>query len=143
MVLYCGSPVNIFVISEPELGSAAITEDITTTTSLSVSYTEPGGSGVYDIYVFTLNPGSNQIKKLKYDLNRIVQFGSLVPGTVYTVDMKLTSGNEISLPLSKQILTSKCSKISGEKQTLAINDTSFLIGGIFQCKKNLQGYVFI
>ena len=63
---------------------------------------------MFDNYVFSISPGSNDNKeKTKDDTDRHVEFDGLVPGTVYTVDMWLKSTNEISLPLSTRILTSK------------------------------------
>ena len=61
-------------------------------TTLTVTYTVPGGSGVFDGYVFSISPGSNDNKeKTKDDTDRHVEFYGLVPGTVYTVDMWLKS----------------------------------------------------
>ncbi len=101
---------NIIYLTEPTLGEATIIEDSTTPYTLSISYTPPGGNGVFDKYKFQLDPDGVHKEKIKDDDQRNVVFTKLVAGTVYNVYMWVESGNKISLPKNLTILTSTLCK---------------------------------
>ena len=86
---------------------STLSEMLTTPTTIAATYTEPGDDGIFDQYVFSVGDGVEKIVKTKYDDERSVYFTDLVPGTVYTLQMWLQSGKELSIPRSIEILTSK------------------------------------
>lgn len=85
----------IFLFSEPVNNIVPKFEEVPTNSSFIITYEEPG-SDYFDDIIFTLSGTKTELTKPKADLDKHVEFTSLIAGTLYTVEIQTVSGGEKS-----------------------------------------------